>query len=170
MLADVKTKNIMIVDHLQQPLRAKVIDFGLDCDVSEAQRASLIQTRWCRDISGRALAATSIGVFKKNLTNNNNPICNNRPICTRQLGRSKDKTHRQMYNSSASICSKILFFETTTKICSKHFFTCFEHFLFYTNSSSCHLIVAQFGGRLGHLVGMPPRTSPWGGVQGTSHW
>lgn len=65
MLADVKTKNIMIVDHLQQPLRAKVIDFGLDGEVSEAQRASLIQTRWCGDIFGRALAATSIGIFKK---------------------------------------------------------------------------------------------------------
>lgn len=64
MLADLKTKNIMIVDHLQQPLRAKVIDFGLDCEVSEAQRASLIQTRWCGDISGRALAATSICIFK----------------------------------------------------------------------------------------------------------
>lgn len=65
MLADQKTKNIMIVDHLQQPLRAKVIDFGLDCEVSEAQRASLIRTRWCGDISGRALAATSTVIFEK---------------------------------------------------------------------------------------------------------
>lgn len=41
-----ETQNIMIVDHLQQPLRVKVIDFGLEYEISEAQRASHIQTRW----------------------------------------------------------------------------------------------------------------------------
>lgn len=43
-----RSENIMIMDHLQQPLRVKLIDFGLDCEVSEAQRASHIQDRWCR--------------------------------------------------------------------------------------------------------------------------
>lgn len=38
----------MIMEHLQQPLRVKLIDFGLDCEVSEAQRASHISDRWCR--------------------------------------------------------------------------------------------------------------------------
>lgn len=34
---DLKPESVMIVNHLQQPLRVKVIDFGLACEVSEAQ-------------------------------------------------------------------------------------------------------------------------------------
>ena len=49
---DLKPESVMIVNHLQQPLRVKVIDFGLACEVSEAQRASHIQTRWCTLVSG----------------------------------------------------------------------------------------------------------------------
>lgn len=67
MHADLKPENIMIVDHLQQPLRVKVIDFGLDYEVSEAQRASHSDQVVKRRIwqHGRALIATSIDSFKR---------------------------------------------------------------------------------------------------------
>ncbi|XP_044055454.1 homeodomain-interacting protein kinase 3-like isoform X2 [Siniperca chuatsi] len=46
--ADLKPENIMMVDHLQQPLRVKVIDFGLACDNPEARTGVILQTQWYR--------------------------------------------------------------------------------------------------------------------------
>ncbi|XP_035004943.2 homeodomain-interacting protein kinase 2-like [Hippoglossus stenolepis] len=43
--ADLKLDNIMLVDHLREPFRVKVIDFGLACEVSAAKLGSYIQTR-----------------------------------------------------------------------------------------------------------------------------
>ena len=43
--ADLKLENVMLVNHLQEPYRVKVIDFGLACDVSAARLGSYIQTR-----------------------------------------------------------------------------------------------------------------------------
>ncbi|XP_042246975.1 homeodomain-interacting protein kinase 2-like isoform X1 [Thunnus maccoyii] len=46
--ADLKLDNIMMVDHLRQPLRVKVIDFGLAFPVSEAMPGSTLQAQWYR--------------------------------------------------------------------------------------------------------------------------
>lgn len=90
MHADLKPKNIMIVYHLQQPLRVKVIDFGLkleDYEFSEAQRASHIQTRWCRGGSG-CLAELW---WPLQFISSKEQICI--PVCTGQIGRPHDKTY-----------------------------------------------------------------------------
>ncbi|XP_059209532.1 homeodomain-interacting protein kinase 1-like [Centropristis striata] len=46
--ADLKPENIMIVDHFRQPLRVKVIDFGLTCNHPEAQTGVILQSLWYR--------------------------------------------------------------------------------------------------------------------------
>ncbi|XP_035529983.1 homeodomain-interacting protein kinase 3-like [Morone saxatilis] len=46
--ADLKPDNIMMVDHLRQPLTVKVIDFGLACNNPEAWTGSTLQTLWYR--------------------------------------------------------------------------------------------------------------------------
>ncbi|XP_035460434.2 homeodomain-interacting protein kinase 1-like [Scophthalmus maximus] len=43
--ADLKLENVMLVNHLQEPFRVKVIDFGLAQTVRSAQLGSYIQTR-----------------------------------------------------------------------------------------------------------------------------
>ncbi|XP_029353074.1 homeodomain-interacting protein kinase 1-like [Echeneis naucrates] len=43
--ADLKLENVMLVNHIQQPYRVKVIDFGLACEVSKAKVCSYIQSR-----------------------------------------------------------------------------------------------------------------------------
>lgn len=43
--ADLKLENVMLVDHVREPYRVKVIDFGLACNVSAAKLGSYIQTR-----------------------------------------------------------------------------------------------------------------------------
>ncbi len=45
---DLKPENIMLVDHVRQPLKVKLIDFGSTCDPSKAERGSYIQPRWYR--------------------------------------------------------------------------------------------------------------------------
>ncbi|XP_051812321.1 homeodomain-interacting protein kinase 1-like [Acanthochromis polyacanthus] len=42
--ADVKINNIMMVDHVKQPFRVKLIDFGLAMHTSEARAGMLLQT------------------------------------------------------------------------------------------------------------------------------
>ncbi len=46
--ADLKSENIMMVDHLQQPLRVKVIDFGLAVDNPKSWRGATFQSLWYR--------------------------------------------------------------------------------------------------------------------------
>ncbi|XP_066551097.1 homeodomain-interacting protein kinase 2-like [Amia ocellicauda] len=46
--ADLKPDNIMLVDAARQPLRVKVIDFGLATHVSEAVRSACMQARYFR--------------------------------------------------------------------------------------------------------------------------
>ncbi|XP_026156007.1 homeodomain-interacting protein kinase 1-like [Mastacembelus armatus] len=43
--ADLKLENVMLVNHLQEPYRVKVIDFGLACEVSDVRPGACIQTR-----------------------------------------------------------------------------------------------------------------------------
>ncbi|GLD57904.1 homeodomain-interacting protein kinase 3-like protein, partial [Lates japonicus] len=43
--ADLKLENVMLVNHLQEPYRVKVIDFGLACNTSAARTGSYIQSR-----------------------------------------------------------------------------------------------------------------------------
>ncbi|XP_062250874.1 homeodomain-interacting protein kinase 1-like [Platichthys flesus] len=45
---DLKPDNIMIVDHVRQPLKVKVIDFGLAFDYPEQQGGLTLQTLWYR--------------------------------------------------------------------------------------------------------------------------
>uniref|UniRef100_A0A3Q3EAP6 Protein kinase domain-containing protein n=1 Tax=Labrus bergylta TaxID=56723 RepID=A0A3Q3EAP6_9LABR len=45
---DLKLENIMLVDHVRQPLRVKVIDFGSACNASNIAHGAYIQTRWYR--------------------------------------------------------------------------------------------------------------------------
>lgn len=42
---DLKLENVMLVDHLRQPGRVKIIDFGLACHVSAAKLCANIQSR-----------------------------------------------------------------------------------------------------------------------------
>ncbi|XP_042362988.1 dual specificity tyrosine-phosphorylation-regulated kinase 1A-like [Plectropomus leopardus] len=46
--ADLKPANIMMVDHLRQPLKIKVIDFGLACFKDEARTGAILQTLYYR--------------------------------------------------------------------------------------------------------------------------
>lgn len=46
--ADLKLENVMLVNHLQQPFRVKVIDFGLAREESPSWLGSYIQTRHYR--------------------------------------------------------------------------------------------------------------------------
>ncbi|XP_051246011.1 homeodomain-interacting protein kinase 1-like [Dicentrarchus labrax] len=46
--ADLKLENVMLVNHVREPYRLKVIDFGLACDTSAASVGSYIQTRHYR--------------------------------------------------------------------------------------------------------------------------
>ncbi|XP_069030775.1 homeodomain-interacting protein kinase 1-like [Embiotoca jacksoni] len=46
--ADIKPANIMMVDHLLQPLRVKLIDFGLAFKNPEAWTGATVQTLWYR--------------------------------------------------------------------------------------------------------------------------
>ncbi|KAI3368507.1 hypothetical protein L3Q82_025516, partial [Scortum barcoo] len=46
--ADLKPENIMLVDHLHQPLKVKVIDFGLANQNPMAWRGVTVQTLWYR--------------------------------------------------------------------------------------------------------------------------
>uniref|UniRef100_A0A8C6U5W4 Protein kinase domain-containing protein n=1 Tax=Neogobius melanostomus TaxID=47308 RepID=A0A8C6U5W4_9GOBI len=41
---DLKPVNIMMTDHIQQPLHVKLIDFGIACPVGEAEHGTLVQT------------------------------------------------------------------------------------------------------------------------------
>lgn len=43
---DLTPENIMLVDHVSQPLKVKLIDFGSACDASKAKQGSYIQQRW----------------------------------------------------------------------------------------------------------------------------
>nr|XP_046254991.1 homeodomain-interacting protein kinase 1-like [Scatophagus argus] len=45
---DLKPNNIMMVDHVNQPLKVKMIDFGLARHVSQSQRGSYLQPRYYR--------------------------------------------------------------------------------------------------------------------------
>uniref|UniRef100_A0A8C6T5X8 Protein kinase domain-containing protein n=1 Tax=Neogobius melanostomus TaxID=47308 RepID=A0A8C6T5X8_9GOBI len=45
---DLKPANIMMTDHIQQPLHVKLIDFGLACPVGEAVHGTLVQTFYYR--------------------------------------------------------------------------------------------------------------------------
>ncbi|KAI3368464.1 hypothetical protein L3Q82_025474, partial [Scortum barcoo] len=45
---DLKSENIMMVDHLHQPLKVKVIDFGLANQNPTAWRGVTVQTLWYR--------------------------------------------------------------------------------------------------------------------------
>ncbi|XP_049449878.1 homeodomain-interacting protein kinase 1-like [Epinephelus fuscoguttatus] len=46
--ADLKPENIMMVDHVRQPLRIKIIDFGIACRDPEARTDQILQTLWYR--------------------------------------------------------------------------------------------------------------------------
>ncbi|CAB1423918.1 unnamed protein product [Pleuronectes platessa] len=46
--ADLKPQNIVMVDHVRQPLKVKVIDFGLACDNPEEQIGHVLQSLWYR--------------------------------------------------------------------------------------------------------------------------
>ncbi|KAM7395357.1 hypothetical protein PAMA_006899 [Pampus argenteus] len=46
--SDLKPDNIMMVDHLNQPLKIKIIDFGLAFPVSKARQGATVQARWYR--------------------------------------------------------------------------------------------------------------------------
>ncbi|KAI3364081.1 hypothetical protein L3Q82_010909, partial [Scortum barcoo] len=46
--ADLKPENIMMVDHLRQPLKVKIIDFGLAMQNPMAWRGVTVQTLWYR--------------------------------------------------------------------------------------------------------------------------
>ncbi|KAG7226538.1 hypothetical protein INR49_003860, partial [Caranx melampygus] len=46
--ADLKPENIMMVDHVGQPLKIKIIDFGLACEDTKQQRGLFLQTLWYR--------------------------------------------------------------------------------------------------------------------------
>nr|XP_057908519.1 homeodomain-interacting protein kinase 1-like isoform X2 [Doryrhamphus excisus] len=45
---DLKPDNVMVVDHLQLPLKVKVIDFGLALHASELSRGTTVQSMWYR--------------------------------------------------------------------------------------------------------------------------
>ncbi|XP_069366163.1 uncharacterized protein [Paralichthys olivaceus] len=45
---DLKPNNIMLVDHVRQPLKVKVIDFGLACNDPEDMVGEIIQCLWYR--------------------------------------------------------------------------------------------------------------------------
>ncbi|XP_077357334.1 homeodomain-interacting protein kinase 1-like [Festucalex cinctus] len=45
---DLKPDNIMLVDHVLQPLRVKIIDFGTAILISERRKGSELQTLWFR--------------------------------------------------------------------------------------------------------------------------
>ncbi|XP_069366154.1 homeodomain-interacting protein kinase 3-like [Paralichthys olivaceus] len=45
---DLKPDNIMLVDHVRQPLKVKVIDFGLACNDPEEMIGEIIQCLWYR--------------------------------------------------------------------------------------------------------------------------
>ncbi|XP_055020706.1 homeodomain-interacting protein kinase 1-like [Boleophthalmus pectinirostris] len=42
--SDLKPDNVMLIDHVRQPLAIKLIDFGLTCAVSDAKPGQMIQT------------------------------------------------------------------------------------------------------------------------------
>ena len=46
--SDLKPDNIMIVDRKQQPLKVKLIDFGLAHTVSDADLVKCVQALWFR--------------------------------------------------------------------------------------------------------------------------
>ncbi|KAM7367873.1 hypothetical protein PAMP_014142 [Pampus punctatissimus] len=46
--SDLKPDNIMMVDHLNQPLKIKIIDFGLAFPVSKARQGATVQAKWYR--------------------------------------------------------------------------------------------------------------------------
>lgn len=46
--ADLKPENIMMVDHEHQPLKVKVIDFGLALKNPASQKGTVLQTLWYR--------------------------------------------------------------------------------------------------------------------------
>lgn len=46
--ADIKPDNIMIVDRRQQPLKVKLIDFGISRRVAAAVPEDCVQTLWYR--------------------------------------------------------------------------------------------------------------------------
>ncbi|XP_034428971.1 homeodomain-interacting protein kinase 1-like [Hippoglossus hippoglossus] len=46
--ADLKPENVMLVNHLQEPFRVKIIDFGLACNISAARTGSYIQSLFFR--------------------------------------------------------------------------------------------------------------------------
>ncbi|XP_053269045.1 homeodomain-interacting protein kinase 2-like [Pleuronectes platessa] len=46
--ADLKPDNVMLVDHVRQPLKVKVIDFGLSLDDPEEMTGEIFQTLWYR--------------------------------------------------------------------------------------------------------------------------
>nr|XP_019942967.1 PREDICTED: homeodomain-interacting protein kinase 1-like isoform X1 [Paralichthys olivaceus] len=46
--ADLKPENVMLVNHLQEPYRVKIIDFGLACNILAARTGSYIQSRFFR--------------------------------------------------------------------------------------------------------------------------
>ncbi|XP_053270367.1 homeodomain-interacting protein kinase 1-like [Pleuronectes platessa] len=46
--ADLKPDNIMLVDHVRQPLKVKVIDFGISLDDPEEMTGETLQTLWYR--------------------------------------------------------------------------------------------------------------------------
>ncbi|XP_053280231.1 homeodomain-interacting protein kinase 1-like [Pleuronectes platessa] len=46
--ADLKPDNIMLVDHVRQPLKVKVIDFGISFDDPEEMLGQNVQTLWYR--------------------------------------------------------------------------------------------------------------------------
>lgn len=50
--SDLKPDNIMMVDQMNQPLKIKVIDFGLARHVSQTQRGSYFQPRFYRQVTG----------------------------------------------------------------------------------------------------------------------
>ena len=45
---DLKPDNIMLVDHVNQPWKAKMIDFGLACLISESEWGNYVQPRYYR--------------------------------------------------------------------------------------------------------------------------
>ena len=55
--ADLKPDNIMLVDHVRQPLKVKVIDFGLSFGDPEEMLGQTLQTLWYR------LVTDSISVY-----------------------------------------------------------------------------------------------------------
>ncbi|XP_042340031.1 homeodomain-interacting protein kinase 1-like [Plectropomus leopardus] len=46
--ADLKPENIMMVDHVRQPLKVKVIDFGIACQDPEGKTGVILQSLWYR--------------------------------------------------------------------------------------------------------------------------